>query len=68
LPEAFVIGGMRLGEKQEQSKNKIALKRKIPGRDGEGAPSLDHGRRKMGVSLDALWLLAMAILLQRGMR
>jgi hypothetical protein len=42
LPEAFVIGGIRLGEKQEQSKNKIALNGKIHARDGAGAPPLDH--------------------------
>jgi hypothetical protein len=59
LPEAFVIGGIRLGEKQEQSKNKIALNGKIHVRDGAGAPSLNHrairrGRRRHRERSDAI--------------
>jgi hypothetical protein len=44
LPEAFVIGGIRLGEKQEQSKNKIALNGKIHARDGAGGATAGSSR------------------------
>ena len=38
LPVAFVVGGMRVGEKQEQSKNKIGVIGKIHARVGASAP------------------------------
>jgi hypothetical protein len=46
LREAFVAGGMIVGEKQEQSKNKIGLPAKIHSRNGRGSPP-DHRPRAL---------------------